>query len=327
MKTISNHCAQGFFLWTAIAAMLVGSDIWAASPKMHGAYLGVSITKLSRSDKEKSGVSFGAKVTGVQKDSPAEKAGIQEEDVIQYFGGEKIRTPADLMACVREAKPDTNVSIRLVRNAIVKELMVKTGQSDPNRKFLITKTTSRVRLGVRLHAMGDDLAPYFKVKPDEGALILEVEGKSPAEKAGLKSGDVIVRIGKDKVYEPGDVSELIKDCKPGDKVDIAVIRQGREISFTAELEAHEFMKFNGLEMPCLPQRLGDFVPECNIQIKKEFEDVDSTGVGGWNEKLNERMKEIQIRCKEINEKMQSKAEDIQKHLEMHLNVTDEHATI
>jgi len=60
-------------------------------------------------------VSFGILVTDVRKGGPAETAGILKDDVIQYFNGEKIRAPGDLIVRVQEAKTDTTARIRLVR--------------------------------------------------------------------------------------------------------------------------------------------------------------------------------------------------------------------
>lgn len=88
------------------------------------------------------------------------------------------------------------------------------------------------------------------VTPDEdakGAKITSVSEGSAAAKAGLKKGDVITRIDNEKVTEADDVSRIIRSKKPGDKVAITYLRDGKEQKQTVELG-----KWKGAVMPKLP---------------------------------------------------------------------------
>ncbi len=78
---------------------------------------------------------------------------------------------------------------------------------------------------------------------DKGAEITSVSKESAAEKAGLKKGDIITKIGDQEIEESEDVSEAIKAHKPGDKVGITVLRDGKEQKITAELG-----KWKGVKM-------------------------------------------------------------------------------
>jgi serine protease Do len=70
---------------------------------------------------------------------------------------------------------------------------------------------------------------------DKGAVVKEVTKESAAEKIGLKAGDIITKIGDDKIETPDDLSEAVQKHKPGDKVDIKYTREGKEQKATAEL--------------------------------------------------------------------------------------------
>lgn len=70
---------------------------------------------------------------------------------------------------------------------------------------------------------------------DRGAVIQSVSKESAAEKAGLKKGDVITRINNRKIETTDDVTDAIRSHKPGDKVAITVLRDGKEEKLTAEL--------------------------------------------------------------------------------------------
>jgi len=247
------HKNQKLKVWiAAVAAVALLAPCFAAVEREDPGYLGVRIESLDRKDKQEAGASYGVRVTDVEKDSPAQKAGIKEKDIIQSFGGAKIRRPADLIRQVRETPPDSTVTASLVRGKAavqVKVTVAKDPRIDREHKMIVSRfgDGDRPRLGVQIHALNDGLAEYFGVPADEGALILEVDEGGPAMKAGLKPGDVIVRIGKEKVYEPGDVTDILKEFTAGDKADVAVVRKGRESVFSVTLDKFSSKDFlNGL---------------------------------------------------------------------------------
>lgn len=82
---------------------------------------------------------------------------------------------------------------------------------------------------------------------EDGAEIRSVSKESAAEKAGLKAGDVITKIGNKKIEDAGDVAEAVRSHKPGDKVDITILRNGKQQKLTAELS-----KWKGIRMNTMP---------------------------------------------------------------------------
>lgn len=229
--------------------LLFTQDIDAKS-KYYG-YLGVGIDELIETDKEDLDVEFGVLVTDVKANSPAEKAGIVEDDVIQYFKGEKITSTKKLVEAVRECEPNSKAQITLVRDGAKKDVYAMLGKKrqritqkmywhdNEDHDFVFHTGSSRGFLGVQLQNLNEDLAPYFKVKADEGALIMSVVEDSPAEEAKLKSGDVIVKLDNNKVSKSSDVSEYISDREEGDEVNVTVIRKGKKVTLKATLDAHK----------------------------------------------------------------------------------------
>ncbi len=90
-------------------------------------------------------------------------------------------------------------------------------------------------IGVHLSELNKQLGEYFGVKKGRGVLISEVVEDSPAEKAGLKAGDVIIKANDEKVYDSQDLIEIISDLDEGDKVNIKIIRDRKEKEFTIEV--------------------------------------------------------------------------------------------
>lgn len=97
---------------------------------------------------------------------------------------------------------------------------------------------------------------------DKGAEIITVTENGGAEKAGLKKGDVLTRIGDDKIEGPGDVTKAIRGKKPGEKVAITYLRDGKEQKATAELTKWKGIRWaTGGAMPAMPP-----MPEMNMDF-------------------------------------------------------------
>jgi membrane-associated protease RseP (regulator of RpoE activity) len=100
-------------------------------------------------------------------------------------------------------------------------------------------------LGVHLDDLGEQLGEYFDVKDGKGALVTEVVADSPAAKAGLKAGDVIVAVGDEAVASAGDVHEAMSATEADQEVAIEVKRKGKSKNFTvtlAEMPADAFAR-------------------------------------------------------------------------------------
>jgi serine protease Do len=95
----------------------------------------------------------------------------------------------------------------------------------------------RKYVGLYLEPMTNELLDYFGVKEGPGLLVNRLTDDGPAAKAGLKVGDVILRVDGRKVESVSDLSELIQDKKAGDKVKFEIIREKKPM--TVELEIAE----------------------------------------------------------------------------------------
>jgi hypothetical protein len=94
-------------------------------------------------------------------------------------------------------------------------------------------------IGVTMTSLTKQLGEYFGVEKGRGVLISEVEDDSPAHKAGLKAGDVIVKIDGGKIWDFEDVSDVVEESEEGDKLSVTVMRDRKEASFDVEVEERE----------------------------------------------------------------------------------------
>jgi len=254
----------------------------------------------------------GVLVNEVVEDSPAEEAGIKKKDVILKYEGKKVTDTGELTTWVLETEPGQEVRIEIIRDGEKKKPKVIIGKLPKTYTYLrsgdfdlqpgcqsFSFGGKRGYLGVVLDGLGEQLGDYFGVKDGKGALITEVQKDSPAEKAGLKAGDVIVNIDGEGVEDPGDVVGEMTDKEKGDKVKLEVLRNKKKKNFTVEVEEREsaysyLQGLKGLKLHAPPTPA--FEPEVfRIEIDKEMLDEEL-------EKLKEELKDLREELKELKEK-------------------------
>jgi serine protease Do len=81
-------------------------------------------------------------------------------------------------------------------------------------------------LGVSIQAVTDDMARSLRLKESKGAIVSDVTGDSPADKAGVKPGDVVIGVDGRPVEDNGDLSRYIASKAPGSTVNLRVLREG-----------------------------------------------------------------------------------------------------
>jgi serine protease Do len=87
---------------------------------------------------------------------------------------------------------------------------------------------TRGYLGVAIQDVTPALAPEFNLQNDHGAIVSEVEPNGPADKAGLKDGDVIVKFNGDQITDSRQLQLDVAGIKPGEKIPVQVLRNGDE---------------------------------------------------------------------------------------------------
>ena len=105
------------------------------------------------------------------------------------------------------------------------------------QQIVTTGKVQHARLGVSVQEVNQAMADAFKLDKPEGALVASVEKGSPAEKAGLQAGDVIRAVDGQPIVASGDLPAAIGLSRPGDKVRLHVVRQGKTLDLTAALAA------------------------------------------------------------------------------------------
>lgn len=223
----------------------------ATSVNSGGSYLGVDVRDVA-SDR-------GVEITMVDQDGPAGKAGLKEHDVIVTFAGQNVQSAEQLRRLIRETKPNQSVAVGITRDGQQQTINVtlasraKVFAYGPRRIEVpevripawtmrvpdieipsFVMTTSSRRNGVTVENLTSQLGEYFGVKNGEGVLVRSVEKGSKAEAAGLKAGDVIIRVDNERVSDTRDWSRLLRQHDAG-MVKLGIMRDRREQSLSMSL--------------------------------------------------------------------------------------------
>jgi serine protease Do len=132
---------------------------------------------------------------------------------------------------------------------------------------------TRGRLGVTIQGVTKELADSFGLKKPQGALVAAVEPKSPAEKAGIKTGDIILGVDGRDIENSIDLPRVIGESRPGTQVKLKIWRQGGTKELTAslgEMPAEKIAKVEGSAKE-RPGKLGLAVRPLTDEERKQLE--------------------------------------------------------
>jgi len=133
---------------------------------------------------------------------------------------------------------------------------------------------SRGFLGIAMQPLSDELAKAFKIENNAGVLVAEVTAKSPAEKAGVQAGDVVVEVSGKKVEGPREMQLMVAAIAPGSKVEVKLVRDGKEKVVTVELAERPGIKVAANEKPEKPDEPdvldGVTVADIDAEARQKF---------------------------------------------------------
>lgn len=235
-----------------------------------GSHLGVYIREVTDEDVGRLDLSeeYGALITDVPEGGPAAEAGLQADDVIVSWNGSRVEGAAQLRRLVTETPAGRSAELGYVRDgrerAVTVELaerpsiggrLSRHGELDAEQRARLEESLDGVRgrlrglgrhdggfahafmsggrLGVAIQSLGDQLAEYFDAS-EGGVLVSSVREESPAAAAGLRAGDVVVRIGDRAVEDPRDLVRAIARAEAGE-IELEIIRDGEVRTLRADL--------------------------------------------------------------------------------------------
>ncbi|KUJ80873.1 serine protease [Ruegeria marisrubri] len=202
-------------------------------------WLGVSIQTVTPEIAAAMGIDkpTGALVSDVLSDSPAEGA-LKQGDVILSFNGTEVKSSADLPRLVGATRAGTDSTIKVLRNGKEKELTVTIGKhqlASADTAIPSASDDSQRVLGVTVAPLDDTTRAQLGIDGDtKGVVVTSIDPDSPAAKAGLRRGDVIVQFGGRPVDDPAELKEAL-DSEASDPVLVLIDRGGNRIFVAVDI--------------------------------------------------------------------------------------------
>jgi predicted metalloprotease with PDZ domain len=301
------------------------------------AYLGIELHDLTpgRASSLRLQEARGAEVVMVDQDSPAGKAGLREHDVIVSFDGRKIEDTQELRQLLRQTPPGRSVTLGISRDGQAMNVGVTLTSRQqllaacrPNRILHIPEIHipaidldlpqfGMMPLSGHSGLLVEDLTPqlgeFFGVPKGEGVLVRAVEPGSPAESAGVKAGDVIVRVNSAPITSVEDWRHLF-DEPQGGPITLGIIRARREQTLSMNLPEAKAGAAPGLEIPNLGpdmDKLRDELRRLGPELQRSIAAEQARAAREVQRAMREMQRELQEEQRERQQELRDRTEESQ----------------
>jgi serine protease Do len=170
----------------------------------------------------------GVLVADVMKGGPGETAGLRAGDVIVELGGAKIREVPDLQRRVANVNPGQSVDLVVIRDRAAKKISVKIGEMPTEDSAVAAVEAGPGGFGLQAEALAPDMAERLSLPFTQGLLVTDVTAGGPADRAGLRRGDVILEVDRQSVQDALGLQKALAAVPPGRSVLIRVHRPGSD---------------------------------------------------------------------------------------------------
>ena len=290
-------------------------------------WLGVGIQEFDEDMMEALDIEKGVEgvlINEIYEGSPAEAAGLMKGDIILTFDGEKATDIKKLVGMVRDSDPGDTVEVTVLRENSEMMLMATLGEREAEDMVWVSPDLAEVgvelldmladmrvnipeielgmagfarrgKLGVYVEDLSGGLAEYFEVPDNKGVLVEDIVEDGPADKAGIKPGDVIIRIGDDRVVDTASLVRAVAKTESGEPTRVEIVRKGRRMELAATIE-HPEIDREALRHKLLMME-GSTDPEARAFILQNLNEKER---GLLEEELEQLREELQELKKELS---------------------------
>ncbi|HEY4900194.1 MAG TPA: PDZ domain-containing protein [Terriglobales bacterium] len=326
------HRVSKLLLFAALMlVMMTGAPFAGAVPTpgdVHStAYLGVMVESVSPEKAASLHLKdhSGAVITGVDQDGPACRAGLKSGDIVIVFDGKPVEGPDQFASFIHSSAAGTIVAMTVIRGGQSKEMKATLGGWKqmagmpkvpfaapgsmafappapplPPRMYpdieIPNFTSISARHGIVVEPLSPQLSDFFGVPQNKGVLVRSVENGSPGAVAGLRAGDVIVRVNNETIHDMADWRRALK-TRSG-KVTMAIVRDKKEQTIevtlpsnTSKLQGEDWDGFD-LDMQAMSEEMQKLGPEFekNAEEMTTLAQLDQNQIDEINRQANAAVK-------------------------------------
>lgn len=183
-------------------------------------WLGVSIQEVTYDLAKEFGAADtnGALVADVLEDGPAAKAKLHRGDIITAYNGTAVKDPTHLRSMVADTPPNTTVTLTILRDKQTRDIKVTVGElpkdlAKASRGGSESGRGEHALAGVTVEPLSQD-HPGQSGRKESGVVVTDVEPDTPADRAGLRPGDIIREINRKPVRTVQDFDRLVDQLEP-----------------------------------------------------------------------------------------------------------------
>ncbi len=228
-----------------------------------GSFLGVGVEEINgeRAHALNLKEEHGVEIRNVEEGSPAAKAGLKEHDVVLEFNGQRVEGAEQFIRLVGETPVGRKVNLLIWRNGasqtLASTIEARSGREVPfpfgDAPAVAIPPVPAIHMpdmpnsffsfqspmiGLESEKLNPQMAEFFGVK--EGVLVRSVARQSAAEKAGLKAGDVIIKVAGTAVSNPRDITSQMRSGHGKKNMAFTVIRNHKEMTFDVKPDEESF---------------------------------------------------------------------------------------
>jgi serine protease Do len=170
----------------------------------------------------------GALVSGIEPNGPAAKAGFEAGDVIVELNGKVVADDVEVRNRIGLMAPGTKIDVKIYRGGKAKNLSVVLAKW-PDRNEVAEQAPAPDKLnafGLGLAALNSDTRTKYGIRANAGVVVTQVDPDSGADRAGIKAGDLILKVNGNDVRDPKDFTKQINSKR---RVYLRIEREGREL--------------------------------------------------------------------------------------------------
>jgi serine protease Do len=210
-------------------ARAIKDQFLANNGKIERSYIGIAMNRegLTPELAESFGLdkNVGVLVADVEPDSPADKAGLKQGDIVLKLNGKDVRSNEFFRNTVSLMPPGTKIDLTIFRDGKEKEVTVEVGSLSKS-KFAVEMSDVGKKLGLAVVPIDSDAARKLNVKGDKGVVIVEVTPGSPAGDAEIEPGMVILGVNRANVNTVAEFNKALEESAKTKRVRL-LIKSGR----------------------------------------------------------------------------------------------------
>lgn len=199
--------------------------------KVERSWLGVGIQKLTPELAASMNISVkeGVLINRIYENSPAEKAGLKEGDVVIECNGKKLEDPSDLQKIVISSPVGSSLTLKIIREGKEKLVSIVTDKMPDDEKLEKSEIGKNI-LGIKVRDMlpSEKKNAFYK----SGVVVTDIEPHSPGDMAGIQEGDIIFTINQKAVKSVKDFNQIVKGIKKGSIINL-FLQRGNQTFYIA----------------------------------------------------------------------------------------------